>query len=183
MGGDDAKWLAYDEERVKAGDDRGFVEWASFDHPQLGAVEIGGFRPGFKMNPPPDEVKRLTEEQAGFVEGLCGKFAKVAADPVTVERVGDGMWRVAVRVRNDGALATQPAIGVKARRGLPTILELKVPLERIVAGEKIVRVNAIAPGATAEAEWMVMGEGSVEVEVRPSAGAAFVVPVKLEGKK
>ncbi|MCZ6682603.1 MAG: M14 family zinc carboxypeptidase, partial [Planctomycetota bacterium] len=45
----DRKWLKYSDEQ-RGGS--GFVSWSAFEHPQLGPVEIGGFVPGFRENPP-----------------------------------------------------------------------------------------------------------------------------------
>jgi Zinc carboxypeptidase len=181
--GDDAKWLKYDDEQIKDGAASGFLDWKPFKHPQLGDVEIGGFVPGFKLNPPDSELPRLVEEQARFIEALCGKFPKIAADPVTVASAGTGLWRVSLRATNTGAMASMPAIGVKSRRDLPTILTIDVPLDRIVAGEKLVRSWSLAgSGGQVEAEWMITGDAgsTVEVEVRSNIGPKFKIPVKLE---
>ena len=181
--GDDSKGLKYRDDRVKAGAASGFLDWKPFKHPELGDVEIGGFVPGFKVNPPDEEEARLVEEQATFGLGLCGKFPHVVAEAVVVERQGAGLWRIAVRATNEGALATMAAIGVKARRDLPTILTVGVPLDRIISGEKIVRAWTIAAnGGTAEAEWIIEGDAgtTVDVEVRGNIGGTIVLPVKLE---
>ncbi len=181
--GDDAKWLKYDDEQAKAGAASGFLDWKPFKHPQLGDVEIGGFVPGFKVNPPDSELPRLADEQAKFVEGLCGKFPRIVAEPVAVAREGSNLWRLSVRASNEGTLATMAAIGVKSRRDLPTILTIDVPLDRIVAGEKLIRSWSIAGnGGKAEAEWTITGDAgsTVNVEVRGNIGGKIVVPVKLE---
>jgi hypothetical protein len=180
--GDDAKWLKYDEERVKAGDPSGFVSWQPFKHPQLGEVEIGGWRPGFKLNPPESELPRLIEEQTAFVGKLMAKFPHVVTEGPWVERAGAGLWRVSVRVSNDGYFPTMPAIGAKTRRSLPTLITVDAPLDRIVAGEKHTRAWAIGgPAGSAEATWLVTGsEGDMlKVDVRPSIGASRSLEIKL----
>jgi len=180
--GDDAKWFEYDAERVKAGDASGFIAWKAFDHPQLGPVEIGGWMPGFKHNPPASERERLVTEQADFVAALAAKLPKVVTEGPWVERVSPGLWRITARVRNDGAFATMPSIGVKARRALPTLMEIDVPVERLVSGEKFSRVWSLAgSGGTSEAVWLITGkEGeTVKINLSPGDGSTRVVDVVL----
>ena len=181
--GDDAKWLKYDEEQVKAGATSGFIDWKPCKHPQLGDVEVGGFVPGFKVNPPDPEIPRLVEEQSTFVNALVGKFPRVKVEDPVVERVGAGMWRISVRDVNEGALATMTAMGSKARRETPTIISIDVPIERIVSGEKLYRTQVLAGnGGKAEAQWLIPGEAgsTVNIQVRPTIGPKVTIPVKLE---
>lgn len=180
--GDDAKWLKYNDDQVKAGAQSGYLDWKPFTHPQLGEVEIGGFVPGFRMNPPESEIPRLVGEQAKFVTALVGKFPKVRTDPPVVEKLGS-LWRITVRTVNDGAMATVPTIGVKARRVTPTIATIDVPMTQIVAGEKIYREWSLAGnGGQFESQWLITGEpgATVNVYVRPTIGPAIALPIKLE---
>ncbi|MFN0132693.1 MAG: M14 family zinc carboxypeptidase [Phycisphaerales bacterium] len=180
---DDGKWLAYDAERVKAGDVSGFIAWKAFEHPQLGSVEIGGFVPGFRLNPPASEVPRLVEEQTRFVVALAARFPRVVVSEQRVERLGPGLWRVWVRVVNEGSMPTLSAMGVKARRHLPTIVRIDAPMERVISGERVNRFWSIAgSGGMADAEWTVRAEDGSEVvvEVSPSIGGKSTVRVRLE---
>src|SRR5690606_1102791 len=79
---DDAKWLAYAKERGE-----GFIDWTPFNHPQLGEVEIGGFVPGFRMNPPTDDMTRLLDEQTRFVRTLLHNLPRVEIDAPAVAKV------------------------------------------------------------------------------------------------
>jgi hypothetical protein len=150
---DDAKWLAY-ADRVG----QGFVDWQPQDHPQLGTVEIGGFVPGFKLNAPQDAIDGIVETQAKFIEQLLAMMPRVTIDDPVVERVGRGVWRVAVTVRNDGELPTRTALGAKARRLTPYVLALDVPQDKILSGSTITRADSLAPGETVRAEWLVLAD-------------------------
>ena len=150
---DDAQWLEY-ADRVG----RGFVDWQPFDHPQLGRVEIGGFVPGFKMNPPQEAIDGIIDAQAEFIEDLLEMLPRVRIAPAMVERVGPGVWRVGIEVHNDGQMSTRTAMGEKSRRLTPYVLALDVPQDRLVGGSIIERVNSIAPGGVMRAEWLVLGD-------------------------
>ncbi len=163
--GDDAKWLAYSDDKREGS---GFIPWTSFDHPDFGAVEIGGFVPGFRMNPPSEELERLATEQAAFVRDLVGMFPVIRTDPVSVKKLDQGLWQVSLRIHNDGKLPTRSAKGVKARRLPPMRIEINLPTERVLSGQRRVMVNTIEPGVFQDASWMVLGElgDTITIEVK-----------------
>lgn len=179
---DDPKWIKYDAEQVKAGAASGFLDWKEFKHPQLGDVEIGGFVPGFKLNPPDSELPRLAEEQTKFIAALAAKLPKLKSQPVQVERLGPGVYRINARIVNEGLMASMPQVNTKARHGLPTLISIEVPLERLVAGEKQVRSWVIPAGGRLDAEWTIMGEdnSTVDVSLRPSIGPKETLHVELK---
>lgn len=145
-GDEDARWLAYLDERVGEGGEPGFVEWAAFDHPVFGAVEIGGFLPGARLNPPESEIDRLVDEQTRFAAELLGRLPRLGVEEPVTRRLGEGVWRVTVRIVNDGRLPTRSAMGVKVWRLPPIRLSLDLPGESIIGGERVQRTSAIPAG-------------------------------------
>jgi len=178
--GEDAKWLAYsDEER----DGTGFVEWTAIEHPQLGSVEVGGFVPGFRWNPPAAELDRLIDEQSRFATALLERLPMVGPETVAVERLGERVWRLRVSVENTGAMPTVSAIGEKVERVTPTNFRFEGDEEALLAGDRVQRVWSIAgDGGTAHAEWMLAGEAGdeIEISIRSSAAGDRSVTVTLE---
>lgn len=85
----------------------GFVEWRSFDHPQFGPVEIGGWKREWTGRNPP----------LAFLEGECHKNHQhtlrllastgllTIQDPV-VNPLGDGLYEISATVVNGGYLPT-----------------------------------------------------------------------------
>jgi len=166
---DDAKWLKYSDEQR---DREGFVDWQPFDHPQLGPVEIGGFVPGFRTNPPESEWTRLADEQTAFAAALLGKLPDLTVELHAVERLSTGLWRITVRGVNAGYFPTASAIARKARRLAPVVLDLRVEPDALVAGQRIARWDSIdGSGGVAYAEWTVAApDGSaISLEVRSAA--------------
>lgn len=172
---DDAKWLAY-ADRVG----EGYVDWQPFDHPQLGEVEIGGFVPGFKMNAPEDAIEGIVEAQAGFIEQLLAMMPRVVIEDPVVEKVGDGVWRVSITVRNDGELPTRTALGAKARRLTPYVLALDVPQDTLIAGSTINRADSIAPGETMRAEWLVLADDGSTLDAQLRTEEFGVTDIEIE---
>lgn len=186
-GGDsaDAKWLAWIDEHAPDG----FVDWEPFEHPQLGSVEIGGFVPGVRVNPPEEEKTRLAEQQAAFAAALLGMLPDVEYEGPSVERIGGGVWRVGLTLRNTGALPTKSAIGEKVRR-LPGILcvldpDQELGAERIVSGSRAIRFDAIdGRGDSRRAEWLVIAEDGdeVDLEVRSPMVGTTRYTLTMEGE-
>jgi len=159
--GDDATWLKASDARNGAG----FVEWTAFDHPQLGEVEIGGFVPGFRWNPPDDELEAIIEQQVTFVSSLLEELPRIAFEPRGAERLAPGLWRVGARVRNDAAMPTSSAIFDKTRRHAPLIAVIEIPPASIVSGTRLVRLPSLRGGDFADASWLVRAEDGAEIEL------------------
>ena len=84
-----------------------FVDWYSFDHPQLGPVELGGWHwLRSWINPPGG---RLAEEVAAHADFA---IAQALASPllelrlVDAQPLGEGTWRVRAGIANTGWLPT-----------------------------------------------------------------------------
>ncbi|GIK19557.1 MAG: hypothetical protein AMXMBFR77_18170 [Phycisphaerales bacterium] len=166
---DDAKWLKYSDEQRNR---EGFIDWQPFDHPQLGPVEIGGFVPGFRVNPPESEWTRLADEQTAFAAALLGKLPDLTIEVHSVERLSTGLWRITVRGTNAGYFPTASAIARKARRLPPVVLDLRVERDAVVSGQRVARwENLDGSGGFAYAEWTVtVPDGSViTLDVRSAA--------------
>ena len=165
---DELAWLKYSDEQR---DGAGFVEWTKVDHPQLGEVEVGGFVPGFRVNPPDEALDSLIGQQTEFVAALLGKLPSLVVDQPEAERLGENLWRVRVRVSNPGFLPTRSAMGAKARRTAPVVVAIDAQPESILSGAKHRQFWTIAgSGGHADAEWIVRArEGdTITITIRSS---------------
>ena len=123
----------------------GYVDWQPFAHPQLGAVEIGGWqRTAIFSNPPPQlrekEIARFPKWL--LHSNLVGPKLELRAVEVTAQSVDT--WRVRLIVQNSGwlpsyvskmALKRKQTRGVLAEVALPDGGELLVGKPREEMGE------------------------------------------------
>ncbi|MGH7444830.1 MAG: peptidase, partial [Longimicrobiales bacterium] len=105
---DDVDALDWDESGNQG---QGFREWTTFQHPVLGTVEIGGFRPKFfAQNPPADELERWARNQALFNLEMAYSLPQIEWGAVDVRQLSEdgdsATYEVAVSWRNSGALPT-----------------------------------------------------------------------------
>jgi len=105
---DELDALTWDDEENGG---RGFREWEPFEHPTLGAVELGGFRPKFfSQNGPPDQLEHWIRVQALFNLELAKHLPQIDDVDVAVE-VGEqssdsATYRITVSWTNSGKLPT-----------------------------------------------------------------------------
>ena len=81
--------------------------WRAFEHPQLGAVELGGVDPRVGMwNPPYEQLREVCAQHVAMLVRTLAIAPRLVVDPPVVESVGPDTWSVAVTVRNVGYLPT-----------------------------------------------------------------------------
>ncbi|MCH8824343.1 MAG: hypothetical protein IH984_12660 [Planctomycetes bacterium] len=160
---EDAAWLTYsDRDR----DGSGFVEWKAFDHPTLGAVEIGGFVPGFKMNPPADELDGLAEKQTQFVLELIERRPKLVIQGPDVKMLGPGVYEIRFGIVNEGYLPSATSMASKAKAIPPTVVRISTELDQIIAGERVSRNWQIAgSGGRFTQRWIIRSDDSKQVTI------------------
>ena len=155
------------------------VEWRAVQHRDFPGrtVEVGGFRPYARLNPPAALLDSVVAKQAAFVEELAGMLPSVALREVRVEPVGDRVFRVTAQVANDGFLPTQSAIGARVRWQRPVRVELKTGGDQQIAGGRAVQLLSPVAGSgrSTELSWLVVGAPGSAVTLEaasPSAGRA-----------
>lgn len=85
----------------------GYKAWERFDHPQLGAVEIGGWDYQFAwQNPPGPWLEDVTSTNARFVIRAMKTAPKLAIQSPAVEALGGDLYKVSAIVQNTGFLST-----------------------------------------------------------------------------
>ena len=85
----------------------GFFNWRSFQHPQLGEVEIGGWNPKFVLqNPPPQFLQAECHKNSQWVMRQAAALPEATFGDCQVENVGSDVWKVTVACENAGYLPT-----------------------------------------------------------------------------
>lgn len=179
------KMLVWNDEELGG---KGFVEWTPFEHPQLGRVEIGGWKSKFTVqNPPPHLLETECEKLCRFALAHARTGPRLEANLKT-EELSPGIRRLELIVENVGFLPTNVTkIATDKKLVKPVTVTLDLPEgTEFVSGKRETELGHLA-GRSAllgnrwkdptfftglpsdyarRAEWIVRGEGPVEVEVR-----------------
>jgi hypothetical protein len=164
------QWM--DKEKID-----GFVPWTKFKHPDLGDVEIGGFKPYATVNPPPAKIIELGKTHAEFALYLSSLFPRIGIVKLEAVNHGSGVFRVRAEIENSGFLPTALAHAVVARAVKPTLVQLQVAPEAIISGNsKSSSVQALnGSGGRMKFEWLIKAKAGDTVELKvlsQKAGAA-----------
>lgn len=176
-------------------------DWRPFDHPQLGAVELGGVNHFLTTrNPPPHLLEAEIAPQAAFAVAFADLAPRLAWHALEAHALGDDVWRVVAVVDNTGFLATSST--AQARRmavARPVRLELGLPDGAALAsgtacvdvGHLEGRANKMAGGWFAngatdhrgKAEWLVRAPAGTTLGVTAHGARAGVLrgEVRLGG--
>jgi hypothetical protein len=160
---EDTAWLAYSDETR---DGSGFVPWQKLEHPQLGPVEVGGWVPYFKVNPPPDEIDAIAEKQTAFVLDLAGRFPRVSLAEPEITRLAAGLYEVKTALVNDGYLPTGTAMAVRNRRARPYVVRLSVDSEHVLTGQRVNKTWSVpGSGGRASYRWIIQSPDGSELTI------------------
>jgi hypothetical protein len=163
----------------------GFVKWTKFSHPDLGEVEVGGFKPYAVVNPPAAKIADLGASHTKFVVSLSGLFPRVKIRKLEAVNHGGGIFRVKAEVENAGFLPTALAQAVTARAARPTMVQLQVKPEDILSGNgKTNYLQALAGSGNGlgRFEWLIRAKAGdvVALKVVSEKGGADTAKVTLK---
>jgi murein tripeptide amidase MpaA len=123
---DDLKLLRWSDQQCGGA---AHVDWKPFHHPQLGAVEIGGWdKMNFWRNPPPALREREVKPFPAWMNQIALSLPKLELLRAEVRALGPDTWRVRLAVANSGylpAYISKRALQRKTVRGV--IFEIHLP--------------------------------------------------------
>lgn len=176
----------------------GYKRWEAFDHPQLGAVEIGGWDYTFTwQNPPGPLLEEVTSGNARFVLRAMGTAPRIVIDQPKAERIGDGLYKISAIVQNTGFLPTN--VSEKAKdSGVAKPVKINITLsaaENFVSGkpeqelghlsgrssqyEAMTYMAGYGNTSRARAEWIVWQASGSTVTVRATSTKAGSQTVEI----
>jgi murein tripeptide amidase MpaA len=123
---DDLKLLRWSDTQCGG---QAHVDWYAFQHPQLGAVELGGWdRLNYWRNPPPHLREREAARFPAWLSQIALSLPKLEVLRTEVRALGGDTWRVRFAVANAGylpAYVSARALERKTARG--AVFEILLP--------------------------------------------------------
>jgi hypothetical protein len=161
----DEKWLKWIDDKNEG---RGFVNWTKVNHKQLGEVEVGGFVPYLRVNPPADLIPDLSKSHTEFAIYLASQFAEITMDEPEVEKLSSNLFRLTIKVHNQGEFPYVTAMGSRTRNITSIMLRLKFENEndmKLFGGNKRIDISTLASGAEQEYKWTIISPPGKQIDI------------------
>jgi len=175
-----------------------YVEWAPYDHPQFGDVEMGGFRKLAGRINPRFLSMELFHRNMAFTLYHADMMPLISMGETSVERVDDDVYRVRVDITNERPM---PTITAKARQNnvvRPDLITVEGDVEIIAVGwaadkfrpgpmqlidqrelDRII-VRSGHPGRTTKTlEYLVRGDGEMTITYSALKGGTVSTTVEV----
>ncbi|NIR46223.1 MAG: peptidase M14 [Gemmatimonadetes bacterium] len=184
------------DDLVEFGDN--YVEWAPFDHPEYGEVEMGGWKKYFGRVNPRFMSMELFHRNMAFTLYHADQMPLMTMGDATVEGLGDGLYRVRIDIRNERLIPTITVRAMQNRVVRPDLLSVDGDVEIVAAGwvrdkhrpgptemidqEELDRIiiRSGHPGRTTRTiEYLVRGSGSMTVTYSAVKGGTVSTTVRL----
>ncbi|TMH13736.1 MAG: carboxypeptidase [Betaproteobacteria bacterium] len=196
---DDLKLLKWSDEHCEG---QAHIAWKPFHHPQLGAVEIGGWdKMNFWRNPPPHLREREAARFPAWMTQIALSLPRLELLRSEVRALGPDTWRVRLAVANSGylpAYVSKRALARKTVRGVMFEIHLPQgnPSISLVSGKQRMEgpqleghgtkstLQAFLPnreitGDRAVAEWVVRAPKGTRLALSARADRAGVVRTEV----
>ncbi len=189
---DELKLQRWNDENLAG---KGFINWQSFHHPQLGEVEIGGW--DFKnvwQNAPEKYLPDLCEKQSQFTIAHALMSPLLAISRLDLKSEGNGIYHLVLQLENQGFLPTytsKKALERKIVRPIQVKLNLADDVSLIVGkleqeighleGRSNKVYSSLAHGLDyrCTVEWVIKGVSGQEIEIIAIAERAGTVRQKV----
>lgn len=176
-----------------------YVEWAPFEHPQYGPVELGGWKKLSGRINPRFMSMELFHRNMAFTLYHADQMPRMTMGETSVERLDGNLFRVRVDIRNERLIPTITEVGRRNRVVRPDLLTVEGSgVEVVAAGwvtdknrpgptepihqEELNRILIAsgAPGRTTRTiEYLVRGSGSMTVRYSAVKGGTVEAVVRL----
>ncbi len=188
-----------DEERMEFNDvltlGRQFIPWKSFQHPQYGAIEIGGYRHDVGRVPEGWMLEEEIHRNGSFVLLHAYHLPKIRFGEATTKRLEKDLWRLEIPVVNERAIPTMLAVARREklhREDLATLEGAKVVASGLVEDPWLDHVELqkhrperlLVPGVDGLSSrtlfFLLEGQGEVTVRYDSVKAGAIETRVRLE---
>jgi hypothetical protein len=130
--------------------------WSDYEHPELGPVQIGGFRPYAEAEPHMQDLTDIGSRMAIFLEELGPDLARISLDATSLTDLGGGLYDLRASVVNNGWLPLRSTWGQRTRTTRLPSLTLTLPAgASLRAGRLRSMASDLGGGERQEFRWLV----------------------------
>lgn len=167
-----AERLAYQDEYM---DGQVFREWMPFDHPELGPVEIGGWRKFGQNNPLAPDLQREVDRNVDFILLQAQILPDLEVSEIEQEKLDEGIYRIRATIVNLGFQPTELAIRRQAGRATSVKTSIELESGLVLSEEAVLETEFLDGQSEQELSWLIRADAGTTVEIKthhPKAGSA-----------
>lgn len=174
-----------------------FVKWQEYNHPTYGKIEIGGWKKEFGRVPPSFLLEEECHRNMAFSLYHASQMPRVEFGTVSVQSIGNGVYKVRVELRNNGMIPTRSAQDVLHNINPPDIITLQGDNLKIVGAGRVtdryfnkvepvkirperVEVDAIPGLDSVWIQFLVSGKGTAKIALDSAHGGLIEKVIQLE---
>lgn len=162
-----------------------FVDWAEYDHPQYGKIEVGGFKKNFGRAHPGFLLEQDAHRNMAFSVYHAYHTPKLSITDVKEENLGNGVRQITATISNERLMPTHSSQDLKYKIERPDYVTIKGANvvtgmvvndedfnkveEQKVNPDKIV-VDNIPGMSSVKVRWIVTGGGNYQITVDSAKG-------------
>jgi hypothetical protein len=150
----------------------GFVNWAKYNHPALGELEIGGFAPFSDNTPPPGMADSLIKAQVPWIFSLAEKIPLLKISDTKTTLKGSGIYQLEVWISNERYLPYPTEMGKKNKQPAPVICTLEGKGLTFLSGKKRMVIQDIQGFKNNKITWLINAEKGTELTLRLTSKSA-----------
>ncbi len=172
------KWIDANSESAR------FIPWKSFQHPELGAVEIGGFAPFARSEPPKAEWPVIARKELDFLLSLGADLPRIAVSELSAKRLSPALIEVKATLLNDALLPVANKAAQRAQASRPLRARLVLPEgAKIVSGPTQTLIRDLGGKARRELRWLVLCDQPLQIGLSVDSDNAGEANLVTEVKK
>ncbi len=162
-----------------------FVEWETYDHPQYGEIEIGGFKKNYTRADPGFLLEQDAHRNMAFTIFHAYHTPKLVVAKVEEKELPGGLREITAEIANERLIPTHGSHDLTYKIERPDFISLKglevlagmvvenqdmgITKEQKVKPEQI-KVDNIPGMGTVKVRWIVKGKGKYTIEVDSNKG-------------
>jgi len=154
--------LKYDD---KMGSDV-FKAWTPFDHPDLGKIEIGGWKKFGQNNPLPPYLDDEVDRNVDFMLMQARAIPLLSISDIKQEYLGKDISRITATISNTGFQPTELAIRFATKKAVPVRAYLSVSNKSMLLDEDFEKeIDKIDGNSKKDVSWLVHGSKGNKITI------------------
>jgi hypothetical protein len=146
--------------------DNVFIPWTEIKHPDFPGkkVEVGGIVPFAMITPPADTLEDLISRNFKIITTIAAMHPALEFLDLDVENMGDGIYRITLKIHNKGIFATCAEAGENNMWTRLMRLSLETANnQKLLSGQKVQRIQRLEGDKSSEFSWLLSGKGTVKI--------------------